>query len=428
MKHWIASFCLVLLASAVHAERNDDRDDIRNWQQSQKGDSVVQLGPRPYYLVDQMSDSSLKRKLQRCAATTKKFNPHNFSIGHRGAPLQFPEHTRESYIAAAQMGAGIVECDVTFTQDRELVCRHDQCDLHTTTNILATPLAAKCSTPPEFDAEGNLINGTDINCCASDITLAEFRTLEGKMDAANPGASSIAEYVDATAGWRTDLYSNGGRGTLITHAESIELFDALGVGMTPELKSPRVQMPYEGDYTQQDYAQQLVDEYRAAGVSPSKVWPQSFNYNDVVYWVNANPDFGRQAVYLDDRYTTDVASAEAVAALTPNMEQVARDGVNIIAPPMWMLLGVNDKGRIVKSEYAKAAKRAGLDIIAWTAERSGQLNPGGGGWYFQTTNEIVQNDGHILTNMHALYKKVGIIGLFSDWPATTTFYANCMID
>jgi glycerophosphoryl diester phosphodiesterase len=38
------------------------------------------------------------------------------------------------------MGAGILECDVTFTRDRELVCRHAQCDLHTTTNILDTPL------------------------------------------------------------------------------------------------------------------------------------------------------------------------------------------------------------------------------------------------------------------------------------------------
>ena len=43
------------------------------------------------------------------------------------------------------MGAGIVECDVTFTKDKELVCRHAQNDLHTTTNILATPLAAKCT-------------------------------------------------------------------------------------------------------------------------------------------------------------------------------------------------------------------------------------------------------------------------------------------
>ena len=54
------------------------------------------------------------------------------------------------------MGAGILECDVTFTNDGQLVCRHDQCDLHTTTNILVTPLAAKCSepfSPAEFDGD-----------------------------------------------------------------------------------------------------------------------------------------------------------------------------------------------------------------------------------------------------------------------------------
>ena len=74
------------------------------------------------------------------------FRESDFSIGHRGAPLQFPEHTKESYEAAARMGAGILECDVTFTKDRQLVCRHSQCDLHTTTNILAIPaLAAKCT-------------------------------------------------------------------------------------------------------------------------------------------------------------------------------------------------------------------------------------------------------------------------------------------
>jgi glycerophosphoryl diester phosphodiesterase len=36
------------------------------------------------------------------------------------------------------MGAGILECDVTFTKDQKLVCRHAQNDLHTTTNILVT--------------------------------------------------------------------------------------------------------------------------------------------------------------------------------------------------------------------------------------------------------------------------------------------------
>ena len=71
----------------------------------------------------------------------------NFSIGHCGAAMQFPGHARQSYEAAARMGAGIVECDVIFITDKELVCRHAQNDLHTATNILATPLAAKCTKP-----------------------------------------------------------------------------------------------------------------------------------------------------------------------------------------------------------------------------------------------------------------------------------------
>ncbi|MDX1606209.1 MAG: glycerophosphodiester phosphodiesterase family protein, partial [Candidatus Competibacterales bacterium] len=115
---------------------------------------TVQLGPRPFFLVDALVAGELKSKLEACAQGP--FAPSDFSIGHRGAPMQFPEHTRESYQAAARMGAGILECDVTFTKDRELVCRHAQCDLHTTTNILATPLAGKCSagfTPAEFDPE-----------------------------------------------------------------------------------------------------------------------------------------------------------------------------------------------------------------------------------------------------------------------------------
>jgi len=37
----------------------------------------------------------------------------------------------------------------------------------------------------------------------------------------------------------------------------------------------------------------------------------------------------------------------------------------------------------------------------------------------------LENDGDILRTIDVLAKKVRIIGLFSDWPATTTLYANC---
>lgn len=410
---------LILMAgSAAHAKSLHHDYDYRFGKNLFGKLTEVQLGPRPFFLVNEMGEGALKNKLESCS--TGPFFPSKFSIGHRGAALQFPEHTKESYTAAAQMGAGIIECDVTFTKDRELVCRHSQCDLHTTTNILATPLANKCSVPPEFDANGQLTNAGSITCCTSDITLTEFKTLNGKMDAANTAATSIEDYMNATANWRTDLYA--AKGTLLTHAESIELIKELGADFTPELKTPSVAMPFEGDYTQEMFAQQMIDDYRAAGIHPRKVWPQSFDLNDVKYWVE-NTRFGRQAVYLDGVYDINVTQAE--------MESWVADGLRVLAPPMWMLLDVNNHGDIVPSQYADNAKAAGLKLITWTLERSGTLKDNGG-WYYQSVNgdnggiDVIDNDGDVMKVLDVLAQDVGVIGVFSDWPATTSYYANCM--
>jgi len=258
-------------------------------------DSGIEVGPRPYFLIDRMADGPLKAKLQSCAGAPLKRTL--FSIGHRGAALMFPEHTRESYLVAARMGAGIIECDVTFTKDKQLVCRHAQNDRHTTTNILATPLASKC-TKPFAPASGDAPASAD--CRTSDITLAEFKTLKGKMDAADKKATTAKAYMDGTAKWRTDLYAISA-GTLMTHAESIALFKSLGAKYTPELKAPAVEMPFDG-FTQEAYAQKMIDAYKAAGIPPADVWAQSFNLDDVLYWIKHEPAFGKQAVYLDGRY------------------------------------------------------------------------------------------------------------------------------
>ncbi|MDR6982042.1 glycerophosphoryl diester phosphodiesterase [Rheinheimera pacifica] len=376
----------------------------------------LQLGPRPSYLIDDMDASPLKERLQSCN-TGRKLKRTMFSIGHRGAPLQFPEHTKESYEAAAIMGAGIMECDVTFTKDKELVCRHSQCDLHTTTNILAIPeLAAKCSQP---FTPADHIAGTPASarCCTSDITLEEFKMLEGKMDAYNPQATTVAEYMQGTPSWRTDLYAT--KGTLMTHAESISLFKQLGVKFTPELKSAEVPMPFEGTYSQADYAQQLINEYRNAGVKPKDVWPQSFDIADIRYWIANEPAYGRQAVYLDDADNpSELPSAQ-------ELQGYAAEGFNIVAPPMWALLELDANNNIVPSAYARNAKSAGLDIIAWSFERSGPLK-NGGGWYYQTVNPVINNDGDMMEVLHVMAQDVGVIGVFSDWPASVSYYANCM--
>lgn len=60
-------------------------------------------------------------------------------------------------------------------------------------------------------------------------------------------------------------------------------------------------------------------------------------------------------------------------------------GVNIIAPPTWALLPV-----------------------------------------YQSINPALKNEGAAMEALHVLAKDVGVRGVFSDWPATTTYYASCM--
>ncbi len=178
-------------------------------------------------------------------------------------------------------------------------------------------------------------------------------------------------------------------------------------------------MPFDG-FTQEAYAQKMIDEYKQANVPPRHVWAQSFNKADVLYWVRNEPAFGKQAVFLDDANT--VADLPAFAELVT----YKTEGIRIVAPPTFALLATDGAGNIVPSRYARDAKAAGLDIITWTLERSGILADGNNGFYYQSFDSAVTREGDMMRVLDVLAKQVGILGIFTDWPATVSFYANCM--
>ena len=333
---------------------------------------------------------------------------------------QFPEHTLESYRAAIEMGAGIIECDVAVTKDGQLVCRHSQCDLHTTTNILTTSLASKCSEP---FSPATPDKAASAKCCTSDLTLSEFKSLCGKMDAAVGSAMTAEEYQGGTAGWRTDLYSTDCP-TVVTHLESIELIKAAGRKATPELKH---YTQHAGMPSYDAIRRKIAVEYINSGVPAEHVWLQSFEEEDVEYWVSQMPSsFGKQAVFLigsSNGYDQQVHMSK--------FNEYKAKGFPILAPPQQLLVKPSGH-KYAPSPFAEAIKAHGFDIITWTLERSGHLG-GGGGWYYggsadHPVNSITNNDGDMLELTHVLAKDVGVLGVFSDWPATTTFYASCMMD
>lgn len=384
----------------------------------------LQFGMRPAWLVSAMRPSVLRDELSACVMdpSISTAAPSELTISHRGAPLQFPEHTREGYFAAATMGAAWMECDVAFTKDLELVCRHSQCDLHATTDILLTPLASKCTRKfSPASADGRV--KADAYCCTSDITLEEFKTLHGKMDGVDFDGKTVEEYVGGTKAWRTDMYAS--RGTLVSHAESIRMFQTFGAKFTPELKYPRVSMPYNG-VTQDALAQKLIDEYVAAGVDLKDVRPQSKHQPDVEYWLRAAPE--TEPILLDERYNLSTIEEMPAEQWPGDSFQVLYEkGLRIIAPPMWMLVTAGEDGKIVASKYAVNARAAGLKIVAWSLERSGPVGPqmDPSEYYFQSVQKAVYGDGTTMELLDVMVRDIGVIGVFSDWPGTVALYAAC---
>ena len=71
----------------------------------------------------------------------------------------------------------------------------------------------------------------------------------------------------------------------------------------------------------------------------------------------------------------------------------------------------------------------GFDLITWTFERA-DLRQGASkaGFYFDfdPTGAAIAKDSDMYKALDVRAKEVRILGIFSDWPATVTYYANCM--
>src|SRR5262245_49815947 len=112
--------------------------------------------------------------------------------------------------------------------------------------------------------------------------------------------------------------------------ESIQLIESLGAKFTPELKGPNraAKLQVEAVFgNQANYAQAMIDDYKAAGIPAKNVFAQSFNLDDILYWIDHEAKFGKQAVFLDDANTRDELPSRA------DLKALAARGAKIVAPP-----------------------------------------------------------------------------------------------
>ena len=98
-------------------------------------------------------------------------------IAHRGASGYLPEHTLEAYKRAIELGADFIEPDLVATKDGVLIARHEP-NITSTTDV---------STRAEFAARKStkMVDGVmEEGWFASDFTLTEIKTLFAKQPVA----------------------------------------------------------------------------------------------------------------------------------------------------------------------------------------------------------------------------------------------------
>ena len=130
MRSSLASLAVAAIAAEVAYAAPQYSGHTKLEPANKVDDYYISFGPRPFYLIDNMTDSALKTKLQSCE--NGPFKITDASIGHRGgATLQIPEESVENAMAGARFGAGILECDTSLTADKGLVCRYVSLGLST---------------------------------------------------------------------------------------------------------------------------------------------------------------------------------------------------------------------------------------------------------------------------------------------------------
>jgi len=128
-------------------------------------------------------------------------------------------------------------------------------------------------------------------------------------------------------------------------------------------------------------------------------------------------------------------------------------GVEMFGPPMAILLAADQGSRKLSASTLSNAYKHVIGIpdrlkdpnalfpaiSTWSLERSGcpswfetpGIEPariGPCGSYYETVqNHAVYSEADVLLVMDVLFKEIGILGLFSDFPATVTTYANCVL-
>lgn len=269
-------------------------------------------------------------------------------VGHRGAPAYRPEHTRESFELAIDLGADMIEPDLVVSRDGALVVRHETA-LSLSTDVASRREFADRRRPGQHKGRAVL------DWFVEDFDLAELRTLAAvermpglrPLNAAYDGGSGILT-LDEVVGIARDR-STADR----------------PIGVLAEIKRPR---PRDVART----AALVVDELTRLGCAAARgtVVLQSFD-SAVLREIRAlTGDAGPRMLQL----VTDSPVGDPL--LTPAGLREISTYAQGVAPSVDRLLPLDEDGRIVPAaELVAEAHRAELVVFCWTLRAENAFLP-----------------------------------------------------
>jgi glycerophosphoryl diester phosphodiesterase len=333
-------------------------------------------------------------------------------IGHRGASGSLPEHTLESYKLAIEQGADFIEPDLVLTKDGQMIARHEPV-LDGTTDVASKFPASRKTT--------RMLDGVETTAYfANDFTLAEIKTLGAlQARAARPQQFN-------------------GQFKVPTLDEVIALAKAEGtrrgrtVGIYPEVKHSTFSAGIFGANVFED---KLVAALHLAygNVADAPVFIQSFEVSNLQYLrsktriklvqlidaddVNADGSLALVTPYRqpydfvvkgDARLFSDLLTpagldfvktyADAIGPWKPYLVKTVADGVERDGVAG---ITINDRRVDGSTGLVERAHAKGLLVHTWTFR-----NDASGYGFTNPKDEM------------AYYMKLGVDGLFTDFPAT----------
>lgn len=314
------------------------------------------------------------------AQTSNKTSNKPLVIGHRGASGYKPEHTLVAYQLAIEQGADYIEPDLVSTKDGVLVARHEN-EISGTTDV-ATKFPDRKVT--------KVIDGQSVSgWFTEDFTLAELKTLRAKerlefRNRSDDFKHPIPTFEEVVA---------------LAKKKSVELKREIGI--IPELKHPTY-FKAAG----LDLVPLLAKELKRLGLdSPQReIIVQSFELNALTELKALSRV---RLLYLIGDLASRPADFVARNDARTYADMLSAQNLSSTAKIAWGLGPakdhlINEKGQ--STGALERARAAGLKVIPYTFRNEAQY--------------ISKAAAGNATSEYKLFYKLGVDGLFTDFPDT----------